>query len=1017
MKKVVVVLSVLVALVVLGIVIVTYNLPAVLSHLLTRSTGMSVRIERADLSFSDGTVALTLGNTRFKGPVSGKVGTLAARMWFSGGMILDRLTIKDFDVVVGKVEMTKGGFSTTIGLLEVSNGTVIVGDRKLVIGSIVAENINTKKPLRFVASITDPDHAGKVRVVGGSIVENGKHRVKGSVEVDAFGLEKIDPILNGVVNGKGEFVFYEGALALTGKCDSPKLTIRDTWLKKALVVNKVTARSTITTKGPDVHIAVYDTKYRDAPFTIDVSMKNLLFSRLDITSGSIPMSAVREYLMMDEAGYDVWAYVRDGFLKIRKITYEKKKPFIAELELKGLTGEYEGKRLTDISGVLEMIDNKGTLSEGKGFFKATSFHDLKGTMEFGKKPRIQLTGKYVIDLQHVGEFVDMRGVVVQKGTAEGTVEVDSGQGKNPLKLGGSGRIKGAEISWKGQSFTVDGPFRLAGREMTFDPIVVTGRETQVTMQGKWGPQGLTTSLKGYIDPGLPGRFAGKTVRASGKAVVDARVTVADGQIGVNGNANMDDVIFAVPGFIRKTKGVQSRAAVKFTRKKTGEIVVDDLSCNLDTINVRASGKISGDGGIESRVTLRAKDTGRAASLFSLGEDIRGGDVSIDLAVSDLRFPLTKLPWVVGSASMKKGFMKVPGIPKVLANIDLRAGFRGHEFDVTVSGLKTGGSVLKKASLKVTGFEQPKFDVLVSMDKLDMADFGGGKEFKLKSLSKDGILARSSGNLSVRAKEMSFGSIPARDLEINAFMTDRKINVSDLKLRVFGGEMDMKGMLDLSGRVPSLYTNGRMTRVKAGLFMAAMGGTSQEISGEAFITGTLKTEGTTMKDFKANLGGDTAVYSRDGVIKRWKLLSKIFALLNVYDLVRGKIDFGKDGLAYTKAGASFTINKGIYHTNNFLLDSPSMVITGAGDIDISKETINATLEVSPLVALDRTIDKIPIVRSILKNKNKGFLYVTYSVSGSFDDPDISTNYVGTVGTKSLEILRNILVFPKEVFERK
>jgi hypothetical protein len=1017
MKKVIIALSLCFVLAALGVVIVTYNLPAVLSHLVARSTGIAVKIEQADMSFSDGTVALTLGNMQLKGVISGRVGTLAARVWFSRGVVLERLTVKDFDVVIGKVEMDRGGFSTSIGLLEVSAGTVTFGGRKLVIGSIVAENINTKEPLRFVASITDPDHAGKVRVVGDSVVENGKHRVKGSVEVDAFGLEKIDPILGGVVNGKGEFVFFEGALTLTGKCDSPKLTIRDTWLRKPLVVNRVTAKSTITTKGTDIHIAVYDTKYGDAPFTIDVDMKNLLFSRLDITSGLIPMSSVREYLDLDEAGYDVWAYVRDGYLKIGKLTYEKDKPLISELELKGLTGEYKGKMLTNVSGLLKMTDNRGTLSDGKGSFKASSFHDLKGTMEFGKKPRIQLTGKYAIDLQHVGEFVDVRDVVVHKGAAEGTVEVDSGQGKDPLKLGGSGRIKDAELSWRGQSFTVDGSFKLAGREMTFDPVVVTGRETHVTMQGKWGPGGLATSLKGYIDPGLPGRFAGRTVRASGKAFVEARLTVVDGQIGANGNVNMDDVIFAVPGFIRKTKGVQSRAAVRFTRKTTGEIVVDDLSGNLDTINVRASGKMDGDGRIDGRVALRAKDTGKAASLFSLGEDIRGGDVSIDLTVNDLRFPVTKLPWVVGSASMKKGFMKLPGIPKVLANIDLTAGFRGHEFDVTVSGLKTGDSVLKKASLKVTGFDQPKFDLLVSMDKFNMADFGGGTGFKLESMNKDSILARSSGNLSLRAKEVSFGHVPVTDLEIKAFMTDRKINVSDLKLRVFGGETDMKGMLDLSGPVPSLYTNGRMTRIKAGHFMEAMGGTSQEISGDAFITGTLKTEGTTVKDFKANLAGDTTVYSRDGVIKRWKLLSRIFALLNVYDLVRGKIDFGKDGLAYSKMGASFTINKGIYHTNNFLLDSPSMVITGTGDIDINKETIAGTLEVSPLVALDRTIDKIPILRSILKNKNKGFLYVTYNISGSFDDPDISTNYVGTVGAKSLEILRNILVFPKEVFERK
>jgi hypothetical protein len=42
-------------------------------------------------------------------------------------------------------------------------------------------------------------------------------------------------------------------------------------------------------------------------------------------------------------------------------------------------------------------------------------------------------------------------------------------------------------------------------------------------------------------------------------------------------------------------------------------------------------------------------------------------------------------------------MKVPVFRRSFSNIDLTAGFRGHEFDVTVSGLKTGDSVLKRAS--------------------------------------------------------------------------------------------------------------------------------------------------------------------------------------------------------------------------------------------------------------------------------------------------------------------------------
>ena len=1016
MKKIIVLASVCLVLAALAVFITAHNLPAVISHFITRSTGIAVRIERANLSFTDGTIVIGLGNMQFKGPLSGKVGQVTARMFFSQGLYFERLTIKDFDIVIGNIDMGNQDFSGSIGLLEVSNGIVAARGRKLVVGSIVAQNINTKKPLLFVASITDPDHAGKVRVVGGSVIENNKHRVKGSVEVDAFGLEKIDPILGGVVNGKGEFTFYDGALTIAGTCDSPRLTIRDTWLRKPLVVDKVTAKSTIRSKGSDVQIAVYDTAYRNAPFTIDVAMKNFVFSRLDITSGFIPMSAVREYLLVEDVGYDIWTYILDGYLKIRKITYEKKVPFKAELELKNVTGAYEGKSLTDISGLLNVVESRGTFSEGKGFFKASTFHGLKGTIDFGKKPRIQVAGKYTVDLRHLAEFVDMKDVSVVKGIAQGTIELDSAKEKG-LRLGGSGRINGAEVVWRGQDFLVNGPFQLTGRELAFNPVTVTGKETNVTLSGTWGPEGLSSTVKGYIDAGLMGRITGKPIKVSGKALVDAHLTVADGQIETYGNVNMDDLAFAFPGFMRKMKGVPSKAQVKFTRKKTGDIVVDDLTGNLDIIHVKAAGTISGEGKIDSRVSLRARDTGRAASLFYFGEDVRGGDVFINLTVKDLVFPLTKLPWVVGSATMKKGFMKIPGIPGIMHNINLTADFRGHEFDVAVSGLTTGQSVLRKASLKVKGFEQPKFDLIVSMDKLNSADFKSGGEFRMASMQKSGVLARSSGNLSVRAKDLKLGSIPAKDLEINAFMTDRKINVSDLKLRMFDGETDIKGMMDLSGAVPSVYATGRMVRVKAGLFLAAMGGTCQEISGDAFINGTLKSEGTTLRDLKANLSGDTAVYSRDGVIKRWKLLSKIFALLNVYDLVRGKIDFGKDGLTYKKMGASFTINKGVYHTTNFLLDSSSMVITGAGDIDISKETINGTLEVSPLVALDRTIDKIPVLRSILKNKNKGFLYVTYKVSGSFDDPDIDTNYVGTVGTKSLEILKNILVFPREVFETK
>ena len=158
-----------------------------------------------------------------------------------------------------------------------------------------------------------------------------------------------------------------------------------------------------------------------------------------------------------------------------------------------------------------------------------------------------------------------------------------------------------------------------------------------------------------------------------------------------------------------------------------------------------------------------------------------------------------------------------------------------------------------------------------------------------------------------------------------------------------------------------------------------------------------------------------IYNSDGVIRKWNLLAKIFGALNLYDLLRGKVDFGQNGLGYTKFGATFTGSKGVFHTSNFLLDSPSMVLTGNGQLDLNKNEIDGIVNVSPLIVLDRTLDQIPIVRTILKEPGQGFLYLSYYIKGPLDDPEISSNVISTIGSKTLETLKNILTLPIGVFE--
>ncbi len=59
----------------------------------------------------------------------------------------------------------------------------------------------------------------------------------------------------------------------------------------------------------------------------------------------------------------------------------------------------------------------------------------------------------------------------------------------------------------------------------------------------------------------------------------------------------------------------------------------------------------------------------------------------------------------------------------------------------------------------------------------------------------------------------------------------------------------------------------------------------------------------------------------------------------------------------------------------------MLITGKGNINAKNQEVDGTITVSPLVAFDKTIDKIPILRRIVRNKDRGFIYASYNVKGN------------------------------------
>ena len=85
------------------------------------------------------------------------------------------------------------------------------------------------------------------------------------------------------------------------------------------------------------------------------------------------------------------------------------------------------------------------------------------------------------------------------------------------------------------------------------------------------------------------------------------------------------------------------------------------------------------------------------------------------------------------------------------------------------------------------------------------------------------------------------------------MADRKITVSELKMGLFDGEADIEGTIDLSGKLPNLYTTGKVGKLKSDLALNAFGSTTKDITGTTFINGNLRSEGTTITDLIEQYG--------------------------------------------------------------------------------------------------------------------------------------------------------------------
>lgn len=191
--------------------------------------------------------------------------------------------------------------------------------------------------------------------------------------------------------------------------------------------------------------------------------------------------------------------------------------------------------------------------------------------------------------------------------------------------------------------------------------------------------------------------------------------------------------------------------------------------------------------------------------------------------------------------------------------------------------------------------------------------------------------------------------------------------------------------------------------------------SAKIVGDFNLEGNIKAKGTA-QTLMQNINGDLKFYASKGRFqagRSYRILIKIFSILNVTEIFKGKLSNPEtSGFAYNSMRAKADIKNGKLVLNEMIIDGTSMNIVCQGYIDVVNKRMDVTALVAPLKTIDFFIKRTPLIKDIL---GESLISIPVGIKGHLDNPRVTTLPPSKVGSGLLETVKRTLQLPIKIIQ--
>lgn len=163
-------------------------------------------------------------------------------------------------------------------------------------------------------------------------------------------------------------------------------------------------------------------------------------------------------------------------------------------------------------------------------------------------------------------------------------------------------------------------------------------------------------------------------------------------------------------------------------------------------------------------------------------------------------------------------------------------------------------------------------------------------------------------------------------------------------------------------------------------------------------------------------GSLYLYSRKGRVYKLTALSKLFALLNATEVLRGKVpDLAGKGFPYDKFEVVGKLKDGVLFVEEGVIEGQALKIFMEGKVDLRSGKVDLTVLVAPFRTFDVLLSNIPLLGYVLTGKSKTFLSFPFKVEGDYRQPEVFALPPQAIGKGLLGIMERTLKVPIKLVE--